>query len=166
MRLETPADPLLDAPQYTFQTGIAGNLLSFGKKLADSRIYNHVVVTGGSPTPDSLPPYASVENNTATSPTRIAKLGRRTYFYTSSFITTQAQCLTLATSLLKIHALEQYEVDLEALVIPYLEAGVTVSFVDPEPLAGQPTKYLLSSFSLPLGLDGMSASVRRVTQVG
>lgn len=166
LRLETFTDPYLDPPQYTFQTGINSNISEFSRKISDSRIYNHVVATGGSDDPNSIPPYAVAENNTLDSPTRIAKLGRRSYFYTSSFMTTKEQCQAVADKLLKVHALEQFEVDIEALVIPYLEAGITVNFLDPEPMVNQPTKYLLSSFSIPLSTDAMPTSVRRVTAVG
>lgn len=166
LRLETFTDPYLDDPQYTFQTGVNSNVSEFSRRISDSRIYNHVVATGGSDDPDSIPPYAVAENNEPTSPTRIAAIGRRSYFFTSSFMTTQAQCQEVANKFLKVHALEQFEVGIEALVIPYLEAGITVQFFDPEPFVNQPTKYLLNSFSIPLTLDGMPASVRRVTAVG
>lgn len=166
LRLETFTDPFLDPPQYTFETGVNSNISEFSRKITDSRIYNHVVVTGGSDDSNSIPPYAVAENNNLDSPTRIAKLGRRSYFFTSSFMTTKEQCQEVANKFLKVHALEQFEVDIEALVVPYLEAGITVSFLDPEPMVGQPTKYLLSSFSIPLSTDAMPTSVRRVTSVG
>lgn len=166
LRLEVFADPYLDAEQYTFEGGVNSNIGEFTRSLADERIYNHVVVTGGTDDPEGIPPYAVAENNNPSSPTRIAKLGRRSYFYTSSFMTTEAQCQEVANKFLKVHALEQYNVDIDALVIPYLEAGVTVQFFDPEPDPGQPTKYLLTSFNIPLDLGSMNANVKRVTDVG
>lgn len=167
LRLETFTDPYLDPPQYTFQTGEDGNIEKFDKSLNDSRLYNHVVVTGGTDDPEnSLPPFAVATNDDPASPTSIQQIGRRSYFYTSSFMTTEAQCQAVADKFLKVHALEQFDVGIDALVVPYLEAGITVNFFDPLPAGGQPTKYLLSSFGIPLGLESMTASVKRVTQVG
>lgn len=167
LRLEVFADPYLDEPQYTFQAGVNSNIESFEKSVNDSRLYNHVVVTGGTDDPEhELPPYAVASNVEPTSPTRIAKIGRRSYFYTSEFMTTQAQCQDVANKFLKVHALEQFDVSLNALVIPYLESGITVNFFNPNPSGDEPVKYLLSSFSIPLGLAPMSASVKRIISVG
>lgn len=166
LQLVVFADPYLDREQYTFQTGVNSNVGEFQKTLVDDRIYNHVVVTGGTEDPEGIPPYAVAENNKSTSPTRIAKLGRRSYFYTSSFMTTKEQCQAVADKFLKVHALEQYNVNISALVIPYLEAGITVGFIDPEPDVNQPTKYLMTGFTIPLDLSAMPVSVRRLTDVG
>lgn len=166
LRLEAFADPYLDPPQYTFRTGEDGNIADFTKSLNDGRIYNHVVVTGGAEDESTLPPYAVASNTDPASPTAISKLGRRSYFYTSSFMTTEAQCQDVADKFLKVHALEQFDCSIDAIVVPYLEAGITVTFEDPQPAVGQPTKYLLSSFSIPLSLGGMPAQVKRVIQVG
>lgn len=166
LRLEVFADPYLEREQYTFEGGINSNISGFSKSIVDDRIYNHVVVTGGTDDPNGIPPYAIAENNNPESPTRIAKLGRRSYFITSSFMTTQEQCQAVANKHIKLHALEQYNVNVEALVIPYLEAGITVQFIDPNPYINQPTKYLLSSFNIPLDLSAMTANVKRITQVG
>ena len=165
LRLETFTDPYLDPPQYTFQTGPDGNLADFKKSLNDSRIYNVVVVTGGAPDTETPPPYAVVKNENPSSPTSVQRLGERTYFYTSEYMTTQAQCQAVAEKFIKIHALEQFDCSLDAIVIPYLEAGITVNFFDPQPAAQQPTKYLLSNFTIPLGLSSMSTTVKRVIQV-
>lgn len=167
LRLEEFTDPYLDPPQYTFQTGEDGNISDFEKSLNDSRLYNHVVVTGGTDDPQNeLPPHATATNDDPSSPTSIQELGRRSYFYTSSFMTTEAQCQEVADKFLKVHALEQFDCSIESIVAPYLEAGITVNFIDPEPAVGQPIKYLLSSFNLPLDLGAMSSSVKRVIQVG
>lgn len=165
LRLETFTDPYLDPPQYTFRTGEFGNIMDFGKSLNDSRIYNYVVVTGGTPEGGGTPPYATASNSDPASPTSIQELGRRAYFYTSEFMTTQAQCQAVANKFIKIHALEQFETSIESIVAPYLEAGITVNFEDPEPAAHQPNKYLMDSFSIPLGLGSMSSSLKRVIQV-
>ena len=141
-----------------------GNLVSFEKATADTRLYNDIVVTGERS--DQVPVYAQAQNTTATSPTRIARIGLRTFFYTSSFIETVAQALEVANRFLKIHALEQFEVSLEALVVPYLTVNIIVTFNDPDGVATDPVRYLLSDLTVPLGGGAMSGSLKRVTVVG
>lgn len=143
---------------------VKGNLVNYQKKSLSARIYNHVVVTGESS--DRPPVWEQVENNEPTSPTRIAELGRRTYFYTSAFITTEAQALATAQRFLAIHALEAFEVGLESIVLPWLEPGQVVEFIDPEAAASDPVRYLLSDITIPLRPAPMAANVKRVTVVG
>lgn len=156
-------DPTTAAVLFTFLTGTLGNLSSYSLSTNDTRIFNHVLVTGTAT--NQLPVYGVAENNQTTSPTRIARLGRRTYPFDSAFVATSAQAKTLAESLLRVMALESYELSLDALVAPWLEAGVAVEFRDPDPVPSAPTRFLLSNFEIPLTLGTMAASARRVTMV-
>jgi hypothetical protein len=160
------ADPVLSPISYTFETGAYGNLASYEKSLNDSRIYNHIVVTGESSDSDTIPVSAEAKNTTASSPTNISKLGDRVYQYSSSFITTTAQAQDVANKFLKIYALEEFDLNFEAIALPWLEAGEIVEFIDPRPAPDQPTKFLLSSLNLPLGIGAMSANAKRVSIVG
>jgi hypothetical protein len=144
-------------------TGPVGNIVNFDKTVNDSRIYNHIFVEGGSA--ETAIVYAEAENNLAGSPTRIGKIGDRLYQYVSGFITTTQQAQDVADSFLKVHALEEFEANLGTLMIPWLEAGDIVEFIDPNPYPNQPERFLLSSFNIPLKLGPMSSTVKRVTQV-
>lgn len=163
-------DPLTSAPIYTFETGATGTIASFDKKSRDTQIYNVVLVTGE--TSDQVPVSAVAENREPTSPTRIAipgvpgGLSERVYQYTSSFISTTQQAQEVANTFLSIHALEEFEVSLGTLVMPWLEAGTTMEFIDPDPNIGDPVRYLLSDFTIPLTLGPMSINAKRVTIVG
>jgi hypothetical protein len=159
-------DPITAPVAYVLQTGTFGNLVSFSKSTSDSLIYNHVVITGESSDSTVVPVMAEAKNTTATSPTRIAKLGDRVYQYSSAFITTQAQAQDLANKWLKIYAMEQYDIDFSSIVLAWLEAGTIVQFLDPDPAPGQPDKFLLTNFTIPLGLGPMSGNAKRVTVVG
>lgn len=161
--LKIYADPFLGAEEYTFQTGVNSNIAAFNKKTSDTRIYNHILVTGESA--ETIPVWAEAKNTLAGSPTNIARLGQRLYQYTSSFITTTQQAQDVADRYLQRHALESFEVSVESIVVPYLEAGVVVGFLDPDPAPGDPTKYLLSSLDIPLKLGAMSLNVKRVRPV-
>lgn len=156
-------DPTTAPTQFTFDTGGQyGNLASYKKSTNDSRIYNHVVVKGGNN--NAVPVFGSVENNEPSSPTRIDRLSRRTFVYESKLVTTVTQAQDLAASFLRIMALESYELELESLVAPWLDVGVAITFVDPDPAPSAPTRFLLTSLTVPLGVGAtMQASAKRVT---
>lgn len=159
-------DPVTAATIQTFETGQYGNLSNWTKASSDTRIYNHVVVTGESSDTAVPPVVAEATNTNPASPTSVANLGRRkTYRYTSSFITTLAQAQNVANKFLQVHALESFDLSLSALVIPWLEATEIIEFIDPSPNPGDPTRFLLSTFDIPLALGQMSVSGKRVTMV-
>jgi hypothetical protein len=143
---------------------------------------------------DGIQFQAVAENHTPTSPTRIERIGVITYYYSSELFTSVRQCQDYANRLLKVMALENYTFDFESLVAPWVEAGeicevprgtVSTDPVDtpdttmtsqpivtnPPPSAGinfvntVPDRYLLSSFTIPLGLNTMSGSAKRVNIV-
>jgi hypothetical protein len=157
-------DPLTSDIAFTFQTGPAvGNLANYTKSTSDSRIRNHMVVTGQAP--DGSPVWAEALNTNPDSPTRIDKIGTRTERYDSKFITSFTQAQEVADTMLKTLALESYDANLDAIVMPWLDVGVTVAFIDPNPAPDAPTRFLLSTLSIPLSLTTMPANIKRVTVV-
>lgn len=160
-------DPLQAPLSATLQTGPSvGNLASYSKSVNDTRLYNHIIVTGEANDETVIPVMAEAINTEPSSPTRVAAIGDRLYQYTSSFITSEAQAQNVADKFLKIHALEEYDLNFNSIAMPWLEVGEIVEFVDPRPSAGQPSRFLLSSISIPLGLGPMSGNAKRVTVVG
>lgn len=157
------ADPTLGQPEFEFVTGSTGSIASYEKHTSDSLLFNHVIVTGESA--DTLPVWSEAKNEISGHPTSIARLGDKSWFYTSAFITTEAQALEVAQKFLRVSALEQFDVSIESIVLPWLDAGTIVDFIDPNPGAGDPTRYLLSSMEIPLLLKPMSSVVKRVTAV-
>jgi len=55
---------------------------------------------------------------------------------------------------------------MDSLVFPWLECEEVVNFVDPRPAPGDPERYWLSSFTIPLKLGTGSFNIRRITLVG
>lgn len=163
-------DPVSAPIAWTFETGAFGNLVSYTKSTTDSRIYNHVVVTGEAA--DQVPVSAEALNLEPSSPTRIRQPGEtggladRLYQFTSSFISTKAQAQEVADSFLAVHALEEFAIDLSAIVLPWLDVGEIMEFLDPDPAPGDPTRFLLSTINIPLALGPMDVLGRRVTLVG
>jgi len=157
------ADIINDAIAFVFQTGAAGNLSSFRKTTSDARLRNHIVVIGENA--DQEPVIGEAENNNGSSPTRIALIGRRTETYNSAYVGNVAGANALAQRFLTIAGLEQFEVPLDGIVIPWLDVNNVVTFTDPDPAPGDPTRFLLTDMTIPLGLTAMSATVRRIVNV-
>lgn len=154
------ADPALGPSVFSLRTGPGvGNLASFEKATNDDRIYNYIQVTGDN---NGVPVYAEAQNVDPSSPTRIAKLGERVYRFTSTFMNTVEQCQDVADKFLKVHALEEFDLSFSSIVLPWLDAGQVIEFIDPDPSPGDPTKFLLSSINIPLTLGAMSGTGKRV----
>lgn len=158
-------DPVSSPQQWTFDTGSdTGSIVTFNKTANDTRIYNHIVVRGEAT--DSPPVWAEAINTNPSSPTRVERIGDRVYEYVSSFFTSSQQCQDVADKFLAIHALESFEVNIESLVLPWLDVSNIVEFIDPDPNPLDPTRFLLSSFEIPLMLGTMTSNAKRVTIVG
>ena len=155
-------DPVSAPLSHVLLTGPEGNLVSFTKSVNDSRLYNHIIVTGESSDTAVAPVSAEATNTEPSSPSRISRIGDRVYQYTSSFITTVLQAQEVADNFLKVHALEEYDVNFSAIMAPWLEVGEIVEFHDPDAGPTDPIRYLLSSLGIPLGLSPMSGNAKRV----
>lgn len=159
------ADPALGAPSVGFAA--KKNLVSYNRSTSDARIYNHIIVTGTPPTPDGvedtgLEYFGEALNDNPVSPSSISRLGDRTYFYTSAFFSSNQQCIDYANTLIKQTAFEQYEIGFQSLVYPWLDAGSVIDFLDPDNNDGDPTRFLMDTLTIPLGLEAMSGSGKRV----
>lgn len=165
LTLREYTDPFTSAIDYTFLTGPTGNISDYKKSVDDSRLYNHIVVTGAAPDENTPPVWAEAINTNPLSPTNTDELGDRVYQFDSQFITDAVQAQDVADRFLKVHALEQFDCNINSIVVPYMDVGITVEFYDPNPAPGDPTRYLMSSFTLPLALDAMAANIKRVTIV-
>lgn len=165
LTLKPMVDPLTASLAYTFDTGVTGNLADYSRSTNDSRLYNDVIVYGDSQENPLV--NAHVSNTAPSSPTSIANLGQtRTYAFASQFFTSNAQALAYANKLLSVVALEQYDMNLTSIVIPWLEAGTAIEVLAPDAAVGDPTRFLLTSFSIPMLLGTMTALAKRVTLVG
>jgi len=143
---------------------IKGNIVTYSKKTSSSFIYNKVVAYGDSA--QTIPVSAEATNTEPTSPTNIDRLGERTFFYKSAFITTTDQAQEIADRFLKVQALESFDIGLESVVAPWLDPNSIVTFYDPEGVSTDPVRYLLSSLTIPLRPGTMQANAKRVSIVG
>jgi hypothetical protein len=159
-------DPSTTAPILYIETGKEGQLASYEKSTSDAELYNHVLVVGESSDTEIPPVWADAINTDPNSPTSVAEIGDRYLEISSAFVQTTAQAQTLADSYLAIHSLEEFELSFESLMLPWLEVGDILGFVDPRPAPGDPSTFLLSNLSLPLALGPMSGTGKRITIVG
>lgn len=163
-------DPTLSPLAWIFRGGeLDGTLVGYERSSNDSRIKNHIIVIGStSTTPDgyNITVFAEATNDNPISPTRISRIGERTDIIENDYFTDTNTAQAFANKRLQIGALEEYEVDFSSLIIPWLEGGDIVDIDDSGGSVYVPSRFLLSSFSLPLGLGGMTGRGRRVTIVG
>jgi hypothetical protein len=157
-------DPTTAPVAIDFQDGDTSNLVDWNRSTSDRFMFNDVIVHG-SATENALV-WAQAENTTITSPTRIAKIGRRTDFIPSQFIADNFLAQTLADSILSVSALEQFDMNFSAVMLPWLEVADAVNITTEDADPGDPTRFLLSNLSIPLALGAMTGTGRRVTNVG
>jgi hypothetical protein len=159
-------DPTYGGTTWTFQTGPAvGNMASYSKSSSDSQVFNSITVAGAA-SDIAIPVSVTVTNTQPDSPTSIAKLGTRSWSFTSPLIGTVADATQTANSFLKIKALESFNLDFDSIVFPWLDVNQIIKFIDPKPITGQPDRYLLTDLTVPLSLGPMSGTGKRITIVG
>lgn len=166
-------DPTTSPVAWTFKTGYeqdpsGANLVAYSRAINDSQIYNEILVySDPANNEERLPYFGSARNVNPDSPTRIERIGQRTMPpIITNWLTSDEQCQELAEARLSIAALESYDVSFSAIYYPWLEVGEIASVLDPDRLSFEPTKFLLSTLSYPLGLGPMSGTAKRITIVG
>lgn len=165
-------DPTTSPTAWTFKTGLeedpdGANLVSYSRSTNDSRIYNKVAVFGDpADSEERLPYFGEASNTDPASPTNISRLGERLLVIETNWLGSDAECQQLAEDRLKIVALESYEINFSSIYYAWLEVGEIAEVLDPDRLDFEPTRFLMDTISLPLGLGPMSATGKRVTFVG
>lgn len=158
------ADPSSTPPDFTFNEGPGGVLVSYDKEATDANLKNVIVVSGEST--ETIPVTAVAANHRPGSPTSVEEIGERVERITSPLIVTSAQAQTLANSMLAVASLEEFNVNFTSLVMPWLDVG---SIIDLPSIDNgsqfYSTRYLFSSLTIPLGLEPMSGNGKRVTLV-
>lgn len=160
-------DPATSPTILTLKTGgTDGNLVSYTKISDDTEMYNVVRasnLTGGSGNEKWV---VVVENDDPNSPTSTVRVGRRVYSVSSTGFRKKSQVQRFANAMLKVKALEAFELDFESLLFPWFEAGVILGFIDPDSDQNTFTdRLLLTDITFPLTLGPMSGTGKRVVLV-
>lgn len=118
--IKTPPD-VTGAPQWEISAGANGVLVQMSRALTREGVYNAVVATGEAG--DTTPPARGVAtDNNPESPTYFSgSFGPVPRFYSSPFITTNAQAKNAAESLLKRNLGLPYQVNLGSITNAALE---------------------------------------------
>jgi hypothetical protein len=160
-------DPSFGPITQVFKTGKisdGGNLVEYTRSADDSRLFNHIVVVGERENDTLAPFFAEVKNTNPASPTNVARIGDRLMDpVVGSYFTSTAQCFETAHNMMKVAALESYELTFSSIMYQWLEVGEVIQILEPNALETDPDRYLLTSLSLPMALGPMSGSGKRVT---
>lgn len=163
-------DPVLSPLAWIFRPGMLdGSLVDFDRSANDSRVYNHIMVQGATTANDSgfnTTVFAERLNTDPNSPTNIERIGDRVLPIKSDFITTQERADLIAEQQMRIASLEEYEINFESVVLPWIDVSTIVDIVDSEVSVTTPQRFLLSSLKLDMNLGPMSGVGRRVTITG
>lgn len=163
-------DPSTSPITWIFRPGQPdGSLVTYSRTGDDSLVKNHCVVIGSPQTDElgfSTAAFGEARNDDPQSPTNISRIGDRVDLFKSDYITDTDQAQQIAESRLSVSSLEQYAVDFSSIVLPFIEAGDIVIIENPKETNFVPSRFLLSNFTIPLGLGSMSGNARRVTIVG
>ncbi len=157
--LPDPAVPVFD-----ISSGAGGVLTAMKRQLARDGVYNAIVATGEAA--DSQPPARGVAyDNNPDSPTYFfGTFGPVPKFFSSPYMTTDAQCAAAAATMLQSNLGLAYSVDLSLVPNPALEPydPVTCRAARTEPAE----THVLSKLTVPLAAAGaMSATTRNQTVV-
>lgn len=158
-------DPVYDPTQYEFKTGLEGNLTSYERATSDVNLFNHIAVYGAA-SPNGLSYFGEAMNTDPGSPTNINEIGDRFYEYSFETVLSNTEASDLAAKFLKVSALETYEMNFGSICYPWLEVNTVGKILDPKAYDWEPDRYLISTAEIPFDLGPMSATGKRITQVG
>jgi hypothetical protein len=169
-------DPATSPVTWAFLTGKpAGTLVKYTRSSDDSLVKNHCVVIGTPKTDDagfSQVAFGEAINTNPSSPTRIAIAGvpgglnDRLDLFKSEYITESSMAQAVAEARLKIAALEQFNIEIESLLIPFVDGGDIVTVDTGDQGSYVPTRFLFTNYTFPLQLGSMTGTAKRVTIVG
>lgn len=165
--IKNPPNP--GNPVWTVNAGKGGVLVSMSRELSRTGVYNTWVVTGEAG--DSTPPSRGVaRDNNVDSPTYwLGRFGPVPGFFSSPFITSNAQAVAAATAKLRTSLGLPYNVEFESVANPALEVWDPVQIAFPERARSaslQTETHIIEQLKLGLTYeDPTSAKTREQTVV-
>lgn len=168
-QLQIKDAPATSSPVYDVDAGADGVLVEMSRDLSREGVYNAVVAEGEAA--DTDPPVRSVAiDNNPDSPTYWSgNFGKVPRFYSSPFITTQAQADSAAEAILRQSLGVPYNVELGTVANPALEPLDPVRVVYPaasRSLTMRTETHLLEEITVPLTAGQvMTAQTREQTLV-
>jgi hypothetical protein len=165
--ITTAPDP--DVPVFDVNQGRDGVLVEMSRDLSREGVYNAVVAYGEAGDTQT-PARAVAVDNSPVSPTYFyGDFGKVPRYYSSPFITTNAQALSAATAILRQALGLPYNVDFKMVPNVALEPHDPVSIVYPlraRALSSRTETHILERIQIPLDVtDPMAATTREQTLV-
>ncbi|MEH3055555.1 MAG: DUF5047 domain-containing protein [Patulibacter minatonensis] len=151
------------SPVAEIHEGATGVLVEAAARWSRAGTYNRVIATGENTAQDAPPVRGVATDDNPQSPTYYyGPFGRVPRFYSSPFLTTDAQCASAATAILNRQLGATKSVSFGSLVLPYLEPRDAVSIRRPR--AGVDEVHVIDKLTIPLGVAGtMTGSTRALT---
>lgn len=162
-RLVFETIPDESTPVWTINAGARGTMVRSNRSLSREGVYNAMVVTGEGA--DELAPVRAVATDAQeSSPTFFGgPFGRVPRFYSSSFITTQAQAANAAVNLLRQSLGAPYDVGLTSIPNPALKPFDPIRVIYND---GTREMHVVERVTIPLDVDtGMSIATRQSTVI-
>jgi hypothetical protein len=152
-----PGDPV-----WEVDSGENGVMIDMGREISDEGVYNAVVVTGEALDTEAPPSAVAYDNNPASPTYWEGDFGKVPRFYSSSFITTEAQAQTTANALLRTTLGVPYNVDFQVIANAALEPWDPITVR----LHNRAETHVLNRLTVPLSAgQAMTAETREQTLV-
>jgi hypothetical protein len=150
---------VLSDPVVTLAEGAGGVLLAAGRQWTRQGTFNRVIATGEN-TGEAAPSRGVATDDNPLSPTYYyGPFGKAPRFYVSPFITTDAQALSAAQSILDRELGTLERVSFGSLVLPHLEPGDTARIT--REATGIDEDHVIDQLTVPLSAaDSMSGGTR------
>lgn len=143
------------------------NLISASRSSSDSQVFNAVRVyaTGEENNVTGARFVCKLENTDPASPTSIQRIGRRPTSYSSELFTSQQEVDEYARKFFEVSTLQDFSLSFDGVVYPWLEANEIVN-LEEDSGSRMLERYLVTEFSIPVGIGSMSGTAKRITKVG
>ncbi|WP_030962680.1 DUF5047 domain-containing protein [Streptomyces sp. NRRL S-378] len=154
---DTP-NPLTNPVVWDIADGEGGTLMSAARAMSRTAVYNAVVVSGENAASNSSPVSAVAYDDDPASPTRWGgPFGRVPRYYSSALLTTEAECLAAAESMLFDATAPNIQVSVTAAPNPALEPGDCIRMR----YAGRRQLFIAQALTIPLTATGSSSLTLR-----
>ncbi len=153
-----------DDPTATYSEGEGGVLIGIGRNWARQDSPNRIVVTGENTGVSGTVPRAVAIDDNPLSPTYYyGPYGKKSYTWSSEYVTTDAQAADAAASILNLMRGATQSINFQSIVDPALDPGDVVQ-VQRERL-GISEAHVIDSVSIPLAASGTMSATSRAVQV-
>jgi Domain of unknown function (DUF5047) len=161
-RLQVRSPATATSSVWEVNSGAGGVLVQMSRKIGRQGVYNAVVATGEAPGEGDPARAVAYDQNPASPTYWSGNFGKVPRFFTSSFMTTDAQCGQAAAAMLTTAIGLPYNVDLRNVPNYALDPDDPITVTYP----GRTEKHILEKIAMSLTASGaMQASTREQTSV-